>query len=72
MDFSNEGYRESGFQGNLLAPTSHFAQLEMASYFEQYECNVEELVCTVLSKNNTCAWTKMWVVAVWALLEKRL
>ena len=33
MDFSNEGYRESGFQGNLLAPTSHFAPLEMAYYF---------------------------------------
>src|SRR6187399_137615 len=35
--------------------------------FEQYECNLEELVCTVLSKNNTCAWTKMWVVAVWVI-----
>src|SRR6187401_16282 len=33
MDFSNEGYRESGFQGNLLAPASHFAPLEMAYYF---------------------------------------
>src|SRR6187401_2622947 len=33
MDFGNEGYRESGFQGNLLAPTSHFAPLEMAYYF---------------------------------------
>ena len=33
MDFSNEGYRESGFQRNLLAPTSHFATLEMAYYF---------------------------------------
>src|SRR6187399_2176023 len=35
--------------------------------FELYECNVEELVCTVLSKNNTCAWTNMWVVAVWVI-----
>ena len=48
-------------------PRAILRHLKWPIIFEQYECNVEELVCTVLSKNNTCAWTKMWVVAVWVI-----
>src|SRR4051812_9845515 len=59
--------REYNFQGKLIAPTSHLAQLGMTYNFQVHKWSEDELLCTLCSKNNASAGENMRVVARWVI-----
>src|SRR3954462_4456657 len=58
---------EYNFQGKLIAPTSHLAQLGMTYNFSGAKWSEDELFCTLCSKNNTSGGEHERVVARWVI-----
>src|SRR4051812_9682761 len=59
--------REYNFQGQLIVPMSHHAQIGMAYNFQVHKWSEDELLCTLCSKNNASAGGNVRVVARWVI-----
>src|SRR4051812_38825554 len=56
---------EYNFQGKMIAPKSHLAQLGII--FQVHKWSDDELLCTLCSKNNASAGENVRVVVRWMI-----